>query len=322
MGRYKKDKKINKKNFSKVKKILITGSQGFLGKNLLNFLKKKNLHVVGDGKKFDLKNIKETKKLFYKSKPDIVIHCAGKTGGVSYTSKYPATILRENIKINSNIFEIASSFQIKKLILIGASCVYPDKKNIKLSEKLMFNGPFHPSVEAYGFWKLSQIITMNAYKKEFDLNSFCIIFPNIYGPGDDFKSKNSHVIGALINKFFDAKKKKKSFVNCLGTGDEIRDCIYIDDAVSAIHKIINKKFNFNYINISTGKGFKIKFLAKLIKKKINYKGEITWENLKNKSANFKILDVKNMKKKLEWFPKYNLSKGLDKTIRWYKNTNK
>ena len=288
MGRYKKDKKINRKKFTKVKKILITGSQGFLGKKLLNFLKKKNLKVIGDKKKFDLKNIEETKKLFDRSKPDIVIHCAGKTGGVSYTSQYPATILRENININSNIFEIASSFKIKKLILIGASCVYPDKKNIKLSEKHMLNGPFHPSVEAYAFWKLSQIITMNAYKKEFDLNSFCIIFPNIYGPGDDFKSKNSHVIGALINKFFDAKKKKKSFVKCLGTGNEVRDCIYIDDAVSAIHKIMNKKFNFNYINISNGKGFKIKFLAKLIKKKINYKGEIAWENLKNKSANFKI----------------------------------
>ena len=310
MGRNFINKKIKKK-------YLIIGSKGFLGSNLYLLLKKKNEIVYGDNKKYDLKKINNVLRLFENIKPDVVINCAGKTGGVEFTNSFPSTILEENIRINSNIFEVSKIFKVKRLILIGASCMYPEKKNGKFKEENLFFGPMHKSVEAYGFWKLSQIVFMNAYKKQFKLNSFCLIFPNIYGPGDKFQNKSSHVIAALIRKFYMAKKNNYKFVNLLGTGQEIRDSIYIDDAVNVIYKILKRSFRFGYLNASSGESFSIKTLAEKIKKKISYKGLIKWEKNKTKSANYKILSTEKIKKKINWEPKFNLTKGLNKTIEWY-----
>ncbi len=314
----KKNKNLEQNFNLKRQKILVTGKDGFLGSCLYKKLKGKGFQVYGSIKfTNNLTKNNEVKKLFKKINPDVVFHCAGKVGGVKFTTDYPAKIFHENMLINSNIFEACKEFKVKKLILVGASCIYPSKKNKNFSEIDIFKGPLHPSVESYGFWKLSQIIAMNAYKNEFDLNSFCAIFPNIYGPGDDFSLENSHVIGALVKKFVDAKRNKQGIVKCWGTGEEIRDCIYIDDAAESLIAVADKEFKFNILNIGDGKGSKIKNIAKLIKENSKFKGIIKWDETKPSGTKKKVLNTMKMKKNLSWSPSFKLSDGIKKTVKWY-----
>ena len=147
---------------------------------------------------------------------------------------------------------------LMQLISIGASCIYSSKKSKNFSETDIFYGPLHPSVEAYGFCKLSQIVGIKAYKSQYDLNYFSVIFPNIYGPGDDFSLENSHVIGALVKKFVDAKRLKKDIVNCWGSGKEIRDGIYVDDAVESLIRVVNTEMNKAKSPNSTGEYNRVK----------------------------------------------------------------
>jgi len=305
------------------KKIFVTGSSGFLGNNLLSTLKKRGYKVYAlNKKKLDLMSMNNIKKVFTIYKPDVVFHCAGRVGGIKFTDTNPAKIFHQNMIINANVFEACKEFGVEKLILIGASCIYSSKKSGNFSETDIFYGPLHPSVEAYGFCKLSQIVGIKAYKSQYDLNYFSVIFPNIYGPGDDFSLEDSHVIGALVKKFVDAKRLKKDIINCWGSGKEIRDGIYVGDAVESLIRVANTEMKSNFINIGSGKGFKINVLAEVIKKITKFKGKIIWEKSENYGVGRKILDVRKMKTCLGWYPKTKLSNGLKKTINWYKKNYK
>ena len=301
------------------KKILVTGSAGFLGKCLLKILLRKRFHVVGSNKRnFNLLSLRETIKLFEKEKPQVVFHCAGKTGGLKYNMDKPAEIYHHNLIMTSNIFETCAKFNIKKLILVGSSCMYPKTIIKNYRENDLFFGPLHESSEATGFWKLAMVIGMKVYKKEHKLNSICAALPSIFGPSDDFSLENSHFIGALVKKFVDAKQKNKKIINCWGSGKEIRDCIFVNDAAEGLIKVMQKNLKVNMLNICTGKGLTINKYAELIKKISGFRGNVKWDRSKPLGIKKKVLDNKNMKKYLKWSPPTNIVLGLTKTINSYK----
>ena len=185
--------------------------------------KKKIKFSTLERKKCNLLNYEKSLKMISKQRPDIIFNCAGKVGGINYNINKPSEIFYDNIKILLNIFKIASLLKVKKLINIGSSCCYPTKLKKKLNEKDLFKGELHPSVEAYGFWKLASITGAKAFYSEKKLVTVNLIFPSMYGPRDKFDPENSHVISSLIVKFYKAVKEKKKAVTLWGTGEPIRE---------------------------------------------------------------------------------------------------
>lgn len=298
------------------KKILILGSSGFLGKNLLNKFKHNNSIFKLDRTDCDFTNLEKLKSKIKKIKPDIIFNCAGKVGGINYNILKPAEIFQNNIRILLNIFEISSEIRLKKLINIGSSCSYPS--NIKqLEEKKLFTGPLNETVEAYGFWKLAGIMGAKAYYKEKKLKTINIIFPSIYGPGDNFDEKNSHVVGSLISKFYNAKKNNKTKIVLWGNGKSVREFLYIDDAIYYLEFLSKNYNNLEPINVGTGVGHSIKYLANLIKNKINYKGKIAWDNSKPNGTKSKVLNITKLSKLIRNKKLTPIQAGITKTIKWY-----
>ena len=303
-------------------KILILGSKGFLAKNLIKELKKRNIKYSSLEKKdCDLLNYSKSFKIIKRKKPDIIFNCAGKVGGIGYNLKRPSEIFYENIQILINILKISSVLKIKKLINIGSSCCYPSNLKRKLKEKDLFKGELHPSVEAYGFWKLSSIIGARVFHKERKLKTINLIFPSLYGPLDKFDPENSHVISSLIAKFYYANKQKRKKIKLWGTGEPIREFIFIEDAVDVLMKISLKYNSIDPINVGAGKGYKIKKIAGIISKIYNFKGDIIWDTNKPDGQKQKILDNSKLKKISTWRPKTSIYDGLLKTVNWY-NFNK
>ena len=302
----------------KKNKILILGSSGFFGYNFCKKLKEKKIKFYTLTKKdCDLLNYNQSLKKIKKINPSIIFNFAGKVGGIDYNINKPAEIIYHNCKITLNLFEISSKLNIKRLINIGSSCSYPASNLSSLKEKMLFTGKLHSTVEAYGFWKLLNIVTSKSYKKEKKLISLNIIFPSIYGPHDKFDKINSHVISALIVKFIDAKKNNNKIVNCWGNGKPIREFLFVEDASEALIEVV-KKYNKIYpINIGIGKGHSIKKIAKIIKKLTSFKGKIVWNKNKSNGAMKKVLNNNEMIKKINWKAKTNIEVGIAKTISWY-----
>ena len=302
----------------KKSRILVLGASGFLGRNFCKKLVKKKIKFYPLNKKdCDLTDYKKTYKIFNKIKPDIVFNFAGKVGGIHYNINKPAEIISNNFRISINIFEALSSIGAKKLVNIGSSCSYPDLKNSLLSEKMLFKGNLHSSIEAYGFWKLFNIVSSNAYKKEKKLDSINIIFPALYGPLHNFEGKNSHVMTSLISRFVESKRKKNKSIICWGSGKPIREFLHVDDAVEAILITLTKYNKIEPLNIGEGKGYSIKYIAELIKELTEFEGKIIWDKSKPNGVMKKILDTRKMKKELKWKPKKNIKKGIKDTLEWY-----
>ena len=302
---------INKNNT-----ILVTGGYGFLGQRIISILKKKKYNKVYTFKKsdFDISNESETKKLFQKIKPEIVINCAALVGGINFCRQFPGTIFMKNMKIQINTLNFSWLYKVKKLINVGSACIYSDKNKTPFIESDFDKKVMHPSVLNYGFSKLTQIYGSLALSKEFGLNSINLLPANLYGPFDKFDADNSHVISAMIKKFSLAKKKKLNKVIFYGTGNTIREFIHVDDCAEGIVKATEKYNSTEPLNLGTGKGVKIKELAKKIAKLIEFDGEIYWDKKIEDGAKIKVLSNLKMKKQLQWKPKINLDEGLKKLI--------
>jgi|TARA_B100000787_G_scaffold162090_1_gene142469 GDP-L-fucose synthase len=307
----------------KKNKILILGASGFLGRNFCKKLvdKKINFHSL-NRKDCDLTDYKKLYKILNQIKPDIVFNFAGKVGGIHYNITKPAEIISNNIRISINVFEALSSIGAKKLVNIGSSCSYPDLNNSILSEKMLFKGNLHQSIEAYGFWKLFNIVAAKAYKKEKQLDSINIIFPALYGPLHDFEGKNSHVMASLISRFVECKKKNLRSITCWGNGRPIREFLYIDDAIEAILLTASKYNKIEPLNIGEGKGYTIKYIAELIKELTSFDGKIIWDKSKPNGVMKKILNTGKMKKVLKWQPNTNIKQGIKHTLEWYLKSKK
>lgn len=303
----------------KKNKILILGSTGFLGKNLCFKLKQKKIKFSTLTKKqCNLLDYNKLLRILSKKKPDIIFNCAGKVGGIGYNIKNPSEIFYENIKMLLNIFKIASSLKVKKLINIGSSCCYPSRFTRKLKEKNLFEGKLHPSVEAYGFWKLASIIGAKAFNNEKKLVTINLIFPSLYGPMDKFDQENSHVISSLIVKFYNAVKMKKNSLTLWGTGNPVREFIFIDDAIEVLIKIAANYNSIKPINAGVGKGHKIKKIAFLLQKIYKFQGKILWDPSKPDGQKYKLLDNNLIKNEIRWKPKIDIDLGLSKTVLWFK----
>jgi GDP-L-fucose synthase len=293
-----------------------------VGSSILRLASKKYFNILSPSRKeLDLFDKKKVQTYFRKQKPDIIILAAARVGGIYANDNYSADFIYENILIQTNVISSAHEEQIKKLVFLASSCVYPKQCRQPIKEEYLLSGKLEETNESYAVAKISGIKMIEAFRRQYNDNFISVMPTNIYGINDNFHNMNSHVVPALILKFYNALINKNNKVVLWGSGKAKRDLLYVDDLAGAILNIINHYNKKELINIGSGEEISIKLLAKKISNIFNYKGKIIFDNKNADGTLRKLLDISRINK-IGWKKKYSLDQGLKKTIDWFLNNQK
>ena len=320
---------INKKD-----KIFIAGHMGMAGSAILRAFKRKGYEniIFSSRTELNLEDINQVESFMFKEKPNIVILAAAKVGGIMANYKLPADFILRNLKIQTNLIECSWKNNVKRFLFLGSSCIYPKFSKQPIKEEYLLNGDLEKTNEYYALAKISGIKLCQALNKQYGFDAICLMPTNLYGPGDNYDPETSHVLPALIKKFYDAQKNNDNQVTCWGDGSPYREFLHCDDLGEAslfslenisqknIKEIKKNNTELIHINVGTSKEISIKELAKLISDKCNYQGVIKWDISKPNGTFQKRLDTKLLSD-LGWTPKIKLSKGIKMTISEYEKLN-
>jgi GDP-L-fucose synthase len=301
--------------------ILITGSNGMVGKNLVEKLRELNFTnlLLVKSKDYDLRDSKVVDKLFSGNKIDYVFHLAAKVGGIQANILSPAEFLYDNLLLNCNVVECAKKYNVKKLINMGSSCIYPKDSEQPIKEEYLLTGLLEPTNEGYAIGKIAGLKLCEYYNKQYNTNFLSLMFPNIYGKYDTFNSDKSHVVSALISKIHNAKMNNENKVTIWGDGNAMREFIYVDDVVDILlffMENIDYDFKHPFINTGTQTEVSIKELASIIKYIIQYDGKLEFDKSKPNGMLRKCMDSSKMFS-LGYAPKVSLVEGLKNTYNWW-----
>ena len=299
-------------------KILVTGSTGFLGKNVCKLLKMNDIDFITTSlsKGLDLRKEEETLIFFAENKPDYVLNCAAYVGGIQFGYKHFGEIFANNLKITLNLLEACKINNVKRLVNPISNCAYPAQATL-FKENEFWDGPLHESVMVYGFVRKAFWIGGWAYNYQYNLDIVNIILSNMYGPDDHFEEERSHALGALIMKFIKAKELDLPSVTVWGTGKPVREWLYVVDGAEAMIRSLNIDKHIDPINIGIASGISIIDLANLIKNEVGYKGEIILDSTKPDGAEYKTVDGGKGEIIFKWKPQTDLKYGIKQTIKWY-----
>lgn len=299
--------------------ILVTGGNGFLGKHLVPKLVERQPKCILTPHRCecDFTDQKATINYFTKHQPEIVIHLAAEVGGIYANQQNPGRFFYANAMMGLNLIESARLISISKFVQVGTVCAYPKFTKVPFKETDLWNGYPEETNAPYGVAKRSLQTMLQAYREQYKLNGIYLVPVNLYGPNDNFDLHTSHVIPAMIRKVSEAKKTGEPLI-FWGSGKASREFLYVDDCAEAIVRA-TEQFNQSSepVNIGTGEEIKIKDLAKLICKKVGYKGKIFWDRSKPDGQPRRCLDVSLAWKRFRFRAKTSLDEGLSKTIQWY-----
>lgn len=299
-------------------RILLTGATGFLGRHTLPVLEDRygKDKVVGvSSKDYNLMDPIEHKKMYEDIKPDVVVHYAAYSGGIGANKKYPADFYYINTILTTYGFQFASEYNVKKFIYPMGGCSYPADAKSPIDESQMWKGFPQSESAGYSSAKKMGILAGWAYRKQMGLKASVIIPGNMYGEYDNFDKEASHVVPAMIRRYYEATLENRSFVEMWGTGLPERDFVYAGDVAKLIPYFIEEYDSDEVINISSGTRTPIKILAETIKEITGYKGEIRWDTSKPDGQMIKIFDIKKLNSLgLECNTK--LKDGIEQTFKW------
>ncbi len=294
-----------------------------LGKETEKLLRINNFKNIITAKKneLDLRNQKEVDDFFKRERPEIVIHLAAKVGGINANITYPADFIYDNLVMQTNVIKSSQVYGVENFIFIGSSCIYPLNSPQPMVEEYLMNGKLEPTNEGYAISKITGIKLLEAYKKQYNFNSVCLMPSNLYGPNDSFDPKYSHVLSALVKKVLDAKYKNLKEIDIWGTGIAKREFLHINDLANAIIYFMQKGIDdLSFLNIGTGIDISIKELLYLIIAEVKFEGKVNWDDSKPNGMLRKCLDVTKMKEQ-GFEPKISLNEGLKQVINEYKTQN-
>jgi GDP-L-fucose synthase len=303
------------------KRILVTGGAGFLGSHVIDGLIRKR-SVDQDVKtprsaNMDLRkweNCVEAVKNI-----DIVIHLAGRGGGIGYNSKYPGLLFYDNIIMNTQLLEAARQEGVEKFVGIGTVCSYPKYAPVPFKEETLWDGYPEETNAAYGLSKKMMLVQSQAYRQQYEFNSIHLLMVNLYGPKDNFDLQNSHVIPAMIRKFVEAARNNEKEVVVWGTGKASREFLYVEDATEGV-LLATEKYNSSYpVNLGSGDEITIKELVSLVAELVGYRGSILWDTSKPDGQPRRCLETSRARKEFGFQAETCLKEGLKKTIEWYKS---
>ena len=310
----------------KEKKIYLAGHTGMVGSAIKRGLEDngyKNL-LVKDFPGLDLMRQDETEKLIQDEKPKVVIVAAARVGGILANNTYRAEFIYDNLMIEANIINAAYKNDVEKLIFLGSSCIYPKLAPQPLKEEYLLSGYLEFTNEPYAIAKIAGLKLCENYYRQYGCNFYSVMPTNMYGPYDNFDLQTSHVLAALIRKFYEAKKKNDNSVAIWGTGKPLREFLYVEDFADAITFMMENveakdlyEKGVSHINIGSGKDLTINELAEMIADVIGFKGKILQDESKPDGTPRKLMDVSRINS-LGWKYKTELREGLVKTYKWFK----
>lgn len=305
------------KNFWSDKRVVVTGGKGFLGRHLVDQIKAKKPKSVfiPTYPEYDLRKYEDC--LRVAKKGDVIIHLAANVGGIGYNREFPATLFDDNILMGTFMMMASREAKVKKYVALGTICAYPKFTPVPFKEKDLWMGYPEETNAPYGLAKKMQLVQAEAYRQQYGFNAIFLLPVNLYGPGDNFNPKSSHVIPALIRKFVEAKRNSEKEVIVWGTGKASREFLYVDDAAEALVLATEKYDKSDPVNLGAGFEIKIKDLAEKIKKITGYQGKIVWDKTKPDGQPRRRLDVSKAKREFGFAAKTSFEKGLRQTIEWY-----
>jgi GDP-L-fucose synthase len=305
------------KNFWTDKRVVVTGGDGFLGRHLVARIKAKSPKsiFIPEFPRYDLRKYDDCLKVAKKG--DVFIHLAANVGGIGYNREFPATLFDDNILMGTFMMMAAKEAKVDKYVALGTICAYPKFTPVPFKEENLWMGYPEETNAPYGLAKKMQLVQAQAYRQQYGFNAIFLLPVNLYGPGDNFNPKSSHVIPALIRKFVEAKRKKLPEVVVWGTGNASREFLYVEDAAEALILATERYNKADPVNLGAGFEIKIKDLVFLIKKLTGYKGKVIWDKTKPDGQPRRMLDVSKAKKEFGFKARMPFEKGLENTIEWY-----
>lgn len=301
-------------------KVLVTGSTGLVGSAIFTKFKSAGHEVVGVNRKIvNLLDHKATKSYLAELRPELVIAAAAKVGGVAANNAYPVEFLIENLEIQNNLMSASHSANVRKLVFLGSSCIYPKESSQPIKEEYLLSGPLEPTNSAYAMAKIAGIELVKSYRKEFGRQWISLMPSNVYGPNDNFNLTSSHVLAAFIRKFIEAVDNEFNTVHLWGTGKPRREFLHSFDLAEAVLLASLSYDSEIPLNIGTGIDLSISELAEQVASVTGFKGEIVWDSDKPDGVLRKVLDVTKIKS-MGWEPRVILEEGIASTVDWYRSS--
>lgn len=306
----------------KSSKIYVAGSNGMVGSAIVRTLETNGYSniVVKSSKELDLKNQQAIHDFFNQEQPEYVFLAAAKVGGIHANNTYPATFIYDNIMIQSNVIQAAYEFNVKKLLFLGSSCIYPKMAQQPLKEEYLLTSSLEPTNEAYAIAKIAGLKMCQFYKQQYGCNFISAMPTNLFGINDNFNLENSHVLPALLRKFIEAKQNNKQEVTIWGSGTPMREFLFVDDLAEACLFLMENYNGVETVNIGTGEDVTIKELAETLMKIVGFEGNLVFDSSKPDGTPRKLLDVSKINN-LGWKHKVTLEEGIQKTLNWIQKNN-
>ena len=292
-------------------KIYVAGHRGMVGSAIVRALEKNGYHniVTRTHKDLDLTRQDAVEAFFEKEKPDYVFLAAAKVGGIVANNEAPADFMYDNMILEMNVIHSAFKNNVKKLMFLGSSCIYPRMCPQPIKEEYLLTGSLEQTNEAYALSKISGLKYCEYLNRQYHTDYISVMPTNLYGPNDNYHPTHSHVLPALIRRFHEAKVANLPYVTCWGTGKPLREFLYVDDLADACVFLMNNYSGDETVNLGTGKELTIKELTELVAKVIGYTGEIRWDSSKPDGTPRKLLDVSKLES-LGWHYKTELEEGI------------
>jgi len=299
-------------------KIYIAGHRGLVGSALLQRLETEGYSnlIVRTRTELDLRDLGAVNDFFEEEKPEFIFLAAAKVGGILANVDYPADFLRDNLAIELNVIEMAYRHEVKKLLFLGSSCIYPKFAPQPIKEECLLTGQLESTNEPYAIAKIAGVKLCQAYNWQHRTNFISVMPTNLYGPGDNFDLRSSHVLPALIRRFHEAKERGERYVSIWGTGEPRREFLHVDDLADACVFIMKTYSDNEPINIGVGKDISIRELAELVREVVVYRGDIVYDTTKPDGTPRKLLDVSKLEG-LGWRASIPLSEGIQQTYSWF-----
>lgn len=305
---------------NKNSRIYIAGHRGMVGSAIERKLRNEGFDniITRTSSELDLKNQAAVEAFFEEEKPEYVFLAAAKVGGIHANNVYRAQFIYENLMIEANVIHSAYQNQVKKLLFLGSSCIYPKFAEQPLNEDSLLTGFLEPTNEPYAIAKIAGIKLCEAYRSQYGCNYISVMPTNLYGPNDNYDLNNSHVLPALIRKFHTAKIKNDPTVEIWGTGTPKREFLHVDDLADACFFLMENYNEEGFLNVGVGEDVSIKELALMVKEITGYKGELTFNTDKPDGTPRKLMDVSRLHN-LGWKAKIDLKEGIDKVYQEVKD---